>query len=59
MKDYQDKNNYVNECKKDTDCDPKVNYYYYLNLKIYVTWIGTDIKGDYLTSGGIRISRFA
>lgn len=35
-------------CTTETDCDAKV----------YVSWIGTDSNGDFMTSAGLRISQF-
>lgn len=37
-----------------TDCEK-----YDCDLKVYISWIGTDSNGDYLTSAGRRLSQFA
>ncbi|EWS72669.1 hypothetical protein TTHERM_000727808 (macronuclear) [Tetrahymena thermophila SB210] len=48
---YSESNNYITDCTNnstDGSCDPKV----------YISWMGTDSNGNYMTSAGLRMSRF-
>ncbi|KAL4479246.1 hypothetical protein ABPG72_011458 [Tetrahymena utriculariae] len=48
---YTESNNFITDCTNnatDGSCDPK----------IYISWMGTDSNGNYMTSAGLRMSRF-
>lgn len=47
--------NCISSCSYNAS-DPSASYE--CDPKIYISWLNTDVNGDYMTSAGLRISRF-